>query len=241
MIARRPIDLNDAGVPLDEDNLLGLRMTMAEYLSLPECDIRYELMDGVVIAPPETWGRLPEDADYFGLRMTAVEFRALPESPLHYELIDGVVIVSPSPTFWHQRVVAEILLQIQEYLRAYRIGEVVSDIDITVNDDVAYRPDLVFLTRDKADKVRDKIESVPDLVVEVVSPGSRGVDSRSKYRDNEAAGIREYWLIDPQMDRMQFFVLDGGRYREAAAVADGCASTVLPGFKLDVARVRRLF
>jgi Uma2 family endonuclease len=241
VIARRPINLNDVGVPLDEDNLLGLRMTAAEYLALPECDVRYELMDGVIIAPPETWGPLPEDADNFGLRMTAKQFRELPESPLHYELIDGVVIVSPSPTFWHQKVVFEIQRQIDDYLQVHPIGEVIADIDITVNDDVAYRPDILFLTREKSAKVRDRIESIPDLVVEVVSPGSRGVDSRTKFRDYEAAGIREYWLIDPQMGRMQFFVLDGRQYREAVFGADEYASTTLPGFKLDLERVRRLF
>lgn len=241
MVVRQPILVTESGVPLDEDNLLGLRMTTAEFRALPECRIRYELLDGVVIAPPETLGPLPEDANYHGVRMTAQEFRELPESPLHYELIDGVAIVSPSPSFWHQKIVFEIQWQLHEFLRDNPLGDFAADIDMTASSNATYRPDIVYISREKAAEVGDRIECVPDIVVEVVSPGSRGVDAGSKFRDYEASGVGEYWLIDPQLGRMQFFVLKDGSYVEVAAGPDRFSSVVLQGFQLNLERVRRLF
>ena len=241
MVVRLPILITESGVPLDKDNLLGLRMTTAEFLALPECRIRYELLDGVVIAPPETWGPLPEDANYHGVRMTAEEFRKLPESPLHYELIDGVAIVSPSPTFWHQKIVFEIQRQLDDFLREHPLGDFAAEIDVTTSSLATYRPDVVYISREKAAEIGDRIDCIPDIVVEVVSPGSRGVDAGSKFRDYEASGITEYWLIDPQLGRMQFFVLEDGKYVEAAAEHEVFASRVLAGFELKLERLRRLF
>lgn len=175
-----------------------------------------------------------------GLRMTANEFMALPESHTRYELLDGIVIVSPSPSFWHQRVVSEVLVEISTYLRANAVGVVVADIDVRLGDNLVYRPDLVFLGHEKAARCTDRVEVVPDLVVEVVSPASRGYDARTKHADYEAAGVGEHWLIDPRRREHRFFVRKGDRFVEAAAQAGRYRSTVIPGFELELAAVDRL-
>jgi len=182
---------------------------------------------------------LDHDARYLGLRMTADEFLELPESPIHYELANGVVVMSPSPSPPHQRIVRELLLQIAAYLDTHALGEVLPDIDVKLRDDLVYRPDIVFLNQEKAARVGERVTEPPDLVVEIISPSSRSYDSKTKRADYEAAGVAEYWLIDPERKSMTFLVLEGGAYREAAASGERYASKVLPGFQLDLARIHR--
>lgn len=173
--------------------------------------------------------------------MTADEYLALPEDLLfRYELVDGVVFMSPSPTFDHQRIGAEVVAQIVQFLRKNPIGEVAYEVDVRLGDHLVYRPDVVFLRSDKAAKCGRAITEVPDLVVEIVSPDSRSYDSRTKRADYEEAGVGEYWLIDPDRETFQFFVLEQGTFRESPASGDIYRSSVLPGFALDLASIRRL-
>ncbi len=182
-----------------------------------------------------------EDGGCFGRRMTAEEFLALPESTERYELIDGVVIMSPSASFWHQRIVTEIVRQISAYLESHPIGVVVTDVDVRIAEDVVYRPDILFLTNSKAERVTTAVTETPDLLVEIVSPSSRALDVQTKRGDYEAAGVREYWVIDPRKNALVFLVLESGRYRETSAAGESYTSAVLPGFKPDLARLRQLF
>jgi Uma2 family endonuclease len=92
-----------------------------------------------------------------------------------------------------------------------------------------------------AARIKDRIAEAPDLVVEVVSPDSREYDLKTKRNDYEAAGVAEYWVIDPHAGRMYFYALEAGRYREQAASDNHYASKVLAGFVLDLARLRKLF
>jgi Uma2 family endonuclease len=76
-------------------------------------------------------------------------------------------------------------------------------------------------------------EGAPDLVMEIVSPDSVTRDWRDKYRDYEAAGVREYWVIDPLEQRMETFALDvNGSFGRISERDGRIESTVLPGFFL---------
>ncbi len=75
-----------------------------------------------------------------------------------------------------------------------------------------------------------------DLVVEVVSPESAGRDRGDKLYEYEAAGIKEYWLIEPLRQQAEFYVLsESGHYERVAGGASGISqSVVLPGFWLKI-------
>jgi len=176
-----------------------------------------------------------------GTRMNAEEFLALPPSSQRYELVDGVVIMSPSASFAHQDIVGEILFQLRTFLAAQPLGKAVSDVDVRLRADLVYRPDIVYLSMEKATRTRAAAVERPELVVEIVSPGARLRDEETKRRDYEAAGIAEYWLIDPQSREMLFFGLTYGRYQTLTTDDSRFASTVLPGFTLRLDAIRALF
>lgn len=184
---------------------------------------------------------LPE-ARYRGLRMNADEYLALPEDSFHwYELVDGVVCLSPSRMFCHQAVITEITFQLHAYLKERSIGQVVPQVDVKLDEDLVYRPDVVFVSTEKASRCSGAVTETPDIVVEVVSPDSRSYDSKTKRGDYEAAGIGEYWVIDPQKRSFQFLVNQAGRFEERAAEAGCYRAAVLPGFELDLVSVEKLF
>lgn len=178
------------------------------------------------------------EARYRGLRMTADKYLALPDDGFRYELMDGVVSMSPSASYWHQRLQFEIARQIDDYLRQNPIGEVVTDIDVRLRDDLVYRPDVVFLTTAKAAGCHERVTEIPDVVVEGVSPDSRVYDSETKRGDYQAAGVAEYGLIDPQRNSFRFFVRRGDSFHEPPPSKGVYAATVLPNFQLDLQRLR---
>jgi Uma2 family endonuclease len=103
-------------------------------------------------------------------------------------------------------------------------------------------PDLLFVRADRAHLVQhDAMHGAPDLVVEIVSDDSTTRDRRTKYREYEAAGVREYWVIDPREGRQreEFFALEGGAYGPIAADSEGRVhSRALPGFWVRPAWLR---
>jgi Uma2 family endonuclease len=98
-------------------------------------------------------------------------------------------------------------------------------------------PDILFVTKERMQLIQPTFLDGPaDLIVEIVSPESIGCDRGDKFVEYEAAGIREYWLIDPLRQQAEFYQLDDkGLYRAAAINADGIyRSSVLTGFWLRV-------
>lgn len=181
-----------------------------------------------------------------GLRLSADEFFALPDDGNKYELIDGVLVMSPSPTPRHQLVAKVILRQLDEYVEQRELGLVLYETDVRLptppgSRDLVYRPEIVYLAADRVSRIRGRIEIAPDLIVEVVSPDSRGLDTRTKRDDYERAAVREYWLIDPDAERFTFYRLQDGRFVEAAFSTTAYASEVIHGFSLDLTRVRAAF
>ncbi len=181
------------------------------------------------------------DPEYAGLRMDADEYLALPPDGFRYELIDGVVVMSPGASFGHNRIATLIAHWIQSYLDSNPIGEIVHETDVRLADDLVYRPDLSYVSNAHAALITNLIEGPPDLIVEVVSRHNRPLDVRTKRRDYERFGVREYWIIDPADKTLTFLRLVNGQYVEIQPESDAFASEAIPGFRLNLAPIRTKF
>ncbi len=106
-------------------------------------------------------------------------------------------------------------------------------------------PDVLFVQRDNAYRIREQFLDGPaDLVVEVISPDSVVRDRDEKFLEYQAAGVREYWIIDPRdgHQRADFYVLAPDPVRPGAMAFrpvpirdDGTYhSAVLEGFWMRV-------
>lgn len=178
---------------------------------------------------------------YGGLRMGADSYLALSNDGFQYELVDGVVVLSPIPTPKHQSVLAEISYQIMSHLRTQPVGSVFPEVDVRLSDEIVYRPELVFIRKDRVAANWRRILQPPDMVVEIVSPDSLRFDAETKRNDYERFGVTEFWLIDPDREELKFHRLEQGTYKLIEAPGAFFSSVAVPGFVLNLDEVRRSF
>jgi Uma2 family endonuclease len=126
------------------------------------------------------------------------------------------------------------------FVEIYDLGRVqIAPFEVRLPQGNSREPDLIFLHKDHLDRLTpERIIGAPDLLVEVVSTESAHRDRVDKFDEYEAAGVREYWILDnrPGRNRAHFYQLDAqGRYRQVLVEADGIyRSPVIPGFWLNV-------
>ncbi len=181
--------------------------------------------------------RLPSDFGYAGLRMTADDYLALGETPERYELIDGVVVMSPSPNFRHQKIVLLLIRQLDAFAQRSG-GELIPDIDIRLSPGLVYRPDLVYYGPGRLTGIPARLDTPPDLVIEVLSPGSKPLDLVTKKSDYERFGVGEYWVVDPATGDVRCWSRRGDAFVESRAAGDRLTSGVVSGLVLDLAPLR---
>jgi Uma2 family endonuclease len=178
------------------------------------------------------------------LRMSYDEYLAWANEDVHAEWVNGEVIVHMPPKPQHQRVVAFLLQLLGLFVRLFQLGELLpAPLEMRATPDGPARgPDLLFVAREHLERLTEARLSGPaDLVIEVVSDDSVARDRADKFYEYQAAGIKEYWIIDPRpgCQRVDFYVLDDeGRYRPIPVDPDGrYHSTLLPGLWVQVAWV----
>jgi Uma2 family endonuclease len=156
------------------------------------------------------------------------------------EVLGGELIVTPALTAGHQRVVGRFFRPVDDLPQQHG-GEVFpAPFDVLLGHYNVVQPDLVYVSPQRSPVPGDHhlIDYPPDLVVEVVSPGTGGIDRVRKMALYASARMPEYWIADPVR---KSFVVNVPRGEECVAAVpdeDGrVASNVLPGFRINVARL----
>jgi Uma2 family endonuclease len=187
----------------------------------------------------ETSGRRPS-RQYEPPLMSWEEFLAWARrQERRFEWVDGEIVEFLPDSTRHLLLVRFIFLLIHEYVEQRRLGlTLFSGLLMRLPQRPSGRvPDVTFVSTERLNRLFDTyFEGPVDLAVEVISPDSTRRDYHDKLAEYEAAGIREYWLIDSLQARAWFYVLgEDGKYHEAPISADGIyTSTVLPGLRLRV-------
>jgi Uma2 family endonuclease len=157
------------------------------------------------------------------------------------EWVDGRVVDVVTQNLRSNLIVQFLQEKISHHVRSSTRGLVIFNFLMWLPDRPSGRvPDLMFIAEEHQDRVRDTyLDGPADLAVEVVSLDSLVRDQRDKFLEYEAAGVREYWLIDEFHESARFYLLGAdGRYREAPLSDDGSyASTVLPDLRLPIKRL----
>ncbi len=174
------------------------------------------------------------------------DFVLFPDDGKRHEIIDGEHYVTPSPNLRHQELVGRLHLRSRSTSRdTRRPGEVfLAPLDVVLSYYDVVEPDLLFVAGDQTAIMTEKnIQGPPALVVEVLSKSTRKRDAQIKRRLFERTGVREYWLVDPELDTVQVFrpSPDGklARVHELSAEAGETLTTpLLPGCAIDL---RELF
>ena len=150
----------------------------------------------------------PSSSDMMGV------YKMLPEGTLA-ELISGKLYMSPTPSPRHQRSVKKLMLALHHVIDENDLGELfMAPCDVYLDDEAnAVQPDLFFISRDKIEVMDDSpIRGVPDLIVEVLSPGNGNYDLFIKKDLYERFGVAEYWIVNPKTREAIVHSLRGGTY-----------------------------
>ena len=138
---------------------------------------------------------------------TIDDYLALPDEQ-RVELIDGVFYDMAAPTSWHQLIGGEIYAEIRNFIRANH-GDCVpfiapTDVQLDMDNRTMVQPDvMVICHRDRIN--RKRIFGSPDLVVEVLSPSTRNKDILIKSAKYQNAGVQEFWLVDPDEEKVMVY------------------------------------
>jgi len=155
-------------------------------------------------------------------------FESLPEGTL-CQIINNQLVMSPAPSLKHQQILKKIFLQINEIVEKNHLGEVLfAPVDIYLNEENVYQPDLVFISNERLNILQDKIQGAPDFVVEVLSPGSKRFDKTEKKNVYESSGVKEYWIIEPESKQVTGYLLQNNAFIEIPS-EEGVISSKLLG------------
>ncbi len=149
---------------------------------------------------------------------TLVEvFEMLPEGTLA-ELIDNQIYMSPAPGFNHQRTIKAILKAFDKLIEEKEKGIViVSPFDIKLDKTRnVVQPDIIVILKSNPNQINEngRFEGVPDLLVEVLSPGNKEHDLITKKNLYEKFRVQEYWIVDPETKLTIGFTLRGNVYHK---------------------------
>ncbi|MBI3973603.1 MAG: Uma2 family endonuclease [Chloroflexi bacterium] len=133
------------------------------------------------------------------VRFKADDIWDAPENGKRYEVIDGELYVTPAPDLIHQTTVGSLHDYIGPFVRQRKLGKLYpAPTGLVLDDENGLQPDLIYVSNGRARiKTRRGLEGAPDLVVEVLSPSTRGRDFGIKLRRYAAAGVPHYWIVDP--------------------------------------------
>jgi Uma2 family endonuclease len=177
---------------------------------------------------------MPRDAS---TKLTYEDFLNFPDDGRRHELIDGEHYVSPSPNTRHQRLVARLFDAIYGHLKVSPDGEVfLAPFDVVISNFDVVEPDLVFVAADQSDILTDKhVRGTPALVIEILSPGTRKTDELTKRRLYDRAGVREYWIVDPELDVVKVFRREADGLPRVAELT----TPLLPGLAISLPELLR--
>lgn len=136
---------------------------------------------------------------------TLADYLALPDGQ-RAELIEGVIYDMASSSAVHQDILLDIAVALKEASKKHtecRVYTPPYDVQLNADDRTIVQPD-VFAVCHKDRLSRKRVIGAPDLVIEVMSPSTRKKDIEIKYGEYAQAGVREYWMVDP--DRMLIYV-----------------------------------
>lgn len=160
------------------------------------------------------------NADIVSPPRTIMEvFKMLPEGTLA-ELINGQIYMSPTPTNLHQRIIRKLSIKLSDFVERNDLGEVFfAPLDIYLDKNAnAVHPDIIFISKINPSQPLDNVpyEGIPDLLVEIPSPGNNKHDLVTKKNLYEKFGVKEYWIIDPTSNESIVYQLSAEEYKLVA-------------------------
>lgn len=204
-----------SGVPVGTINkILSGETTSPRYDTMMALDQAFEMAEEIPRALQMIReSSVPYSAARSGRLYTLEDYYRLPVD-CRCELIDGVFYDMAGPSAPHQAAVSELVFQFYSHIRSHngacRVFPAPLDVQLDCDDYTMVQPDFLVVCDEKK-ILKDRIFGAPDFVAEVLSPSSKKLDTNTKLLKYMQAGVKEYWVIDPELERTfcYYFPEDG--------------------------------
>lgn len=166
---------------------------------------------------------------------TINDIYALPDGE-RAELIDGRIYYMAPPNRRHQDIVFSLSRRIDDYIDtnddSCKVYLAPFAVFLNENDTNYVEPDISVIC--DSSKLTDKgCNGAPDWIVEIVSPGSRQMDYFTKLFKYQTAGVREYWIVDPEKDSVMVYRFEE-ETMEQYSFGDDVPVGIYEGFSVKV-------
>ena len=167
------------------------------------------------------------------------EYQLFPDNGMRHEIVDGDHYMSPAPSTKHQTVSRRIQFQLYAQLELKGLGQVFNaptDVELAPHDIV--QPDILVVLQRNAQMVSAKrIRGVPDLIIEILSDSNPDHDRVLKLEMYQRVGVPEYWIVDPEEEFVEAYVLAEGRLKLVDTHRKSIQIVTMPGFEIDLNQV----
>jgi Uma2 family endonuclease len=174
---------------------------------------------------------------------TYEDYARLPDNGRRYEVIGGKLYMSPAPSTGHQELILALAATLRRHVIEFDLGKIyISPIDVILPDLAnPVQPDILFIAKERLEMVEENfIAGIPELIVEVLSPGNAAHDRRTKYNLYMEAGVQEYWIVDPEACLADIYTLyEENHYLPHAHIERGgvIQSKLLPDLSIPLDEV----
>jgi Uma2 family endonuclease len=211
----------------DERHSTGGRSARSSHSAIP-AGRRYNRR----MASPEEMQPAPTLAPKF----TYEDYVNFPDDGRRHELIDGDHYVSPAPFVRHQEISRRVSDEFAFHLRDHSLGKLYyAPVDVILSNVDVVQPDLLFISNERTAILQNQVRGAPDLVIEILSPSTRKVDEAVKRRLYDRVGVREYWIVDDEIETVKVHRrAEDGSFPKVAELSsesnDSLSTPLLPDF-----------
>jgi Uma2 family endonuclease len=167
--------------------------------------------------------------------VTPEDYEELAHEDLRCEYLDGVLIVHSPASLQHEERLGFLTALLYDFVPRSRPGRIYISNAVMQLGERRFCPDLSYLAAEHTDRIRvARVVGPMDLVVEMVSTGTREYDLGEKRNAYHQGRIPEIWFIDADHKQVQVDMLEGEVYSTNTFTSGRFASRVLPGLSIDV-------
>jgi Uma2 family endonuclease len=174
---------------------------------------------------------------------TYEDYKNLPDNGKRYEIINGELYMVPAPTLGHQDTIGEFYFTIKSFLQTNPLGKIyLAPTDIVFSEIDVLQPDLIFVSKGKFDILtRENIQGAPDLVIEVLSPGTEKRDRTIKLKAYSKFGVKEYWMANDERETAEIWRRKGKKldYHATLDRTQTLITPLLPRLEISLERIFR--
>lgn len=170
--------------------------------------------------------------------VTYDDYRNLPDDGNRYEIIGGELLMTPAPNTKHQRISHKLEYELEDYIQEHRSGEIFdAPMDVVLSMTDVVQPDLMYISNERSQIITERnIVDIPDLIVEIISETTKVTDQTRKKTLYEKHGLKEYWLVYPDDEKVEQFILQDKKLalNKTFEKSDMLSSKTIEGFTIEL-------